>query len=306
MITQNKPEPVEKKVEASVYGDDWITSAWGEKGNDNLLSKGPIVLRPRVSRAIKLCNISPGMRLLDIACGRGEVPAYVSQQGVFGVGLDYSQASIDFAKKVKLVHEKDNPGHFFLTRADATSLPFEDNSFDRVTMLDIIEHLYPDQLELMFRETRRILKPDGYAVIHTLPNRWLYNFTYPLLHRIFREIPADPRNPYEKKIHVNEQDLFRLVNLLDKIGFMHRIWHEQLMPAQARWNAGKDDYNDQRDRIYPLLTGISGRILEYICYTPLKVLFCNDIFGILWKGESHIPAAAPGALTERLFCMLCN
>lgn len=303
-MMQSKNHSAEKPVDPSLYGDDWIASAWGEKGNEDLLNKGPIVLRPRVGRAVQLCNISPGMRLLDIACGRGEVLAFMCQKGVFGVGLDYSQASVDFARKVKMTHEENNPGSFSLTRADATSLPFRDDSFDRVTMLDIVEHLHPDQLDLMFKEVSRVLNPGGYAVFHTLPNRWLYNFTYPLLHRIFRKIPTDPRNPYEKQIHVNEQDLFRLAGLLDKVGLKYRIWHEQLMPAQARWNAGKDDYNDQRDSIYPLLTGSCGRILEYICITPLKLFFCNDIFGVLWKGEAKAPESAPCALTERLLCRL--
>ncbi|MGH8603783.1 MAG: hypothetical protein ACREXR_13720, partial [Gammaproteobacteria bacterium] len=174
--------------------------------------------------------------------------------------------------------------------------------FDRVTMLDIIEHLYPPQLENMFSEVRRILSPDGFAVIHTLPNRWVYEVTYPLASRLYRKVPADPRGPFEKQIHVNEQDLPRLHTMLEWAGLRHRLWLEQHMPAQARWNAGGDQYRDNRDTVYPLLGGVVGRALEALSLTPLKLLLCNDIFGVLWKEGKPPPAVGrlPLALTERL------
>lgn len=51
---------------------------------------------------------------------------------------------------------------------EETSLPFEDNSVDAVLLLEVFEHLYrrPNQV---FRELRRILKPEGKLVIST-PN----------------------------------------------------------------------------------------------------------------------------------------
>ena len=47
----------------------------------------------------------------------------------------------------------------------------------------------PTQLEAMFREVHRLLKPDGYAVLHTLPNRWVYNITFPLLSPTTSQFP---------------------------------------------------------------------------------------------------------------------
>jgi SAM-dependent methyltransferase len=292
-------DPVDP-VDPDEYSDEWLASAFGAAGNRELLTAGPLRPRPRAQRALDLCRLQPGLRLLDIACGRGEVPAYVCQHGGIGVGLDYAAASIEFARRVREIHDQD--GRLQLIRGDATALPFPDDSFDRVTMLDIIEHLHPPELEAMFREVRRVLRPDGFAVIHTLPNRWLLDITYPLIHRLLPRIPRDPRGPYEKKIHVNEQDLPRLHGLLGRVGLGHRLWLEQWIPAQARWNRGQDQYRDQRDRIYPLLVGVLGRVLEWISLTPVKLLICNDIFGILWK-DGPPPRATgplPRAWTERL------
>jgi ubiquinone/menaquinone biosynthesis C-methylase UbiE len=58
-----------------------------------------------------------------------------------------------------------------LTQANATNLQFADGSFDRITLLDIVEHLVPYQLEAVFHYVLRVLAPGRYAVIHTLPNR---------------------------------------------------------------------------------------------------------------------------------------
>lgn len=290
-------------VDQSEYNEDWISSAWGDSGNEDLLSKRLLNPRPRVARAIELSSLKQNIYLLDIACGRGEVPAIVCQQGGYAVGLDYAESSIKFAQRVKKIHDDGTQGAIELARADATKLPFSDESFDRVTMLDIIEHLYPAQLEKMFCEVRRILKPTGYAVIHTLPNRWVYDFTYPLIHKIFNGIPPDPRGPFEKKIHINEQDLPKLFNTIRKSGLHQRIWLEQHIPSQARWNSGNDIYKDNRDKIYPMLSRWPGRIMEVLSGTPLKFLICNDIYGVLWKSDvaPSLPKL-PMAFTERLIC----
>jgi len=51
------------------------------------------------------------------------------------------------------------------------NLPFKDNFFEIVTLLAVVEHLNPDSMALLFRESRRILKPGG-MVILTTPAAW--------------------------------------------------------------------------------------------------------------------------------------
>lgn len=296
----------ERPVSSARYDEDWIASAWGKEGNSALLRKGPITPRPRVARAMELAAIRPGHRVLDIACGRGEVPAIACQRGAHAVGLDYAEASIQFAQRVKRVHGQSNgPGQLDLVQADACRLPFPEDTFDRVTMLDIVEHLLPAQLAAMFDEVRRVLKPDAFAVIHTLPNRWVYDVTYPLLHKLFRKFPRNPRSESERAIHVNEQDLPSLHRVLRAAGLSHQIWLEQYIAAQARWSTSGDQFDDTRDRIYPMLSGAAGRLLEVMSHTPLKLLLCNDIYGVLWKGSARpVDVRSRLVLVERLACLL--
>lgn len=55
---------------------------------------------------------------------------------------------------------------------DATALPFEDASFDAVTMFDLIEHV-PDDAQAM-AEARRVLRPGGVLLVSTPHTRWRY------------------------------------------------------------------------------------------------------------------------------------
>ncbi len=287
-------------VSKDEYDESWIESAWGSKRNDDLLSGGELAVRPRMERALSLSNLEPGLSVLDIACGRGEFPLLACTMGAHAVGVDFSDASIKFARELKGSRSNQDKGSLEFVQADACDLPFDDGTFDRITMLDIIEHLVPEQLEQMFLEVKRLLKPDGFAVIHTLPNRWVYDYTFPLLHRISKKFPADPRGPIDSVIHVNEQDLPTLKRMFRRCGLNSSIWLEQHMAAQARWNSSNDEYGDNRDTVYPMLAGASGRLLELASLTPAKLLLSNDIFGTVWNGRKPERATRRLALTERL------
>lgn len=294
----------QQPVKSDVYDKEWLASAWGNKANKELLEQDKLIARPRLARALELANVRPRLKLLDIACGRGEMPVLAAEKGAHAIGLDYSFAALEFAKKLcdTRIKKSCTPLNIELIRSDACILPFADNSFDRITMLDIIEHLLPDQLESMFIEIRRVLKHDGYAVIHTLPNRWVYNITFPLLNLMSDKFPKEPRSESEKKIHINEQDIPKLYQTIENCRLKQRLWLEQFIPAQARWNQGKDKYGDNRDTIYPAFSGLAGSVLEIVSHTPLKLILCNDIFGILWKGSKPTNIKTPLALTERITC----
>jgi len=101
-------------------------------------------------------------RLLDIGCGTGaNLPMlrdFVGDGRV--VGADFSPLALQFAQRHPASH------NVLLLRADGLKLPFADDSFDIVTMLDVLEHLEDDCLAL--QEVRRVLRPGG-ALVWSVP-----------------------------------------------------------------------------------------------------------------------------------------
>ncbi len=132
-----------------------------------------------IDRYIFAKNIlSPGMKVLDIACGTGYGTAILVNHGCDVTGGDYSADTISFAKEV-WDYEK-------FVQADALSLQFGDNTFDAVVTFETIEHVYENEAEQYLREMKRVLKPGGLFICST-PN---INYTFhPVFH--LHEFTAD-------------------------------------------------------------------------------------------------------------------
>src|SRR5262245_25916446 len=93
------------------------------------------------------------LRVLDIGCGTGATMDHLKRYGL-PHGIDLSELPLRFSRR---------RGHQRTLRASATELPFDSESFDLVTALDVIEHLDDDTKGLS--EIRRVLKPGAPAVI---------------------------------------------------------------------------------------------------------------------------------------------
>jgi SAM-dependent methyltransferase len=140
---------------------------------------------------------SQDWKVLDIGCGTGanlpllcEIAAGNKNGGGRVTALDYSPLALQFARD----HLGDLPVN--LLRGDAAHLPFPDNHFDVVTMLDVLEHIEDDRAAT--GEIHRVLKPGG-AFILSVPayqNLWsahdeaLHHFRryeYHALRRLLRD-----------------------------------------------------------------------------------------------------------------------
>ena len=96
-------------------------------------------------------GVSAGSRVLDVATGPGYVAAAAFQRGANPIGLDFSDAQIDFAR---LRH----PSIVF-QQGDAEALPFESDTFDAVVIAYGVCH-FPHP-ELALKEAYRVLKKGG-------------------------------------------------------------------------------------------------------------------------------------------------
>jgi SAM-dependent methyltransferase len=105
---------------------------------------------------------SEGVRALDVGCGTG---TWLGRLESFGpaFGVDCATESVRFCQ---------SRGRSRLTQGSATDLPFEDESFDLVCALDLLEHVHDDIGAL--KEFGRVCRPDGRILITVPAYRFLW------------------------------------------------------------------------------------------------------------------------------------
>jgi len=95
-------------------------------------------------------------QILDVACGTGDLSiALFESLGARVIGIDFCRPMLELAARKK-------PGIFFV-EGDALRLPFGDAAFDAVTIAFGLRNL--SSVENGLAELRRVLKPNGWAVV---------------------------------------------------------------------------------------------------------------------------------------------
>lgn len=245
-------------------------------------------LGPRHMKVISNITLRKGMKVLDIGCGRGELVFWAAKRGADAIGIDYSKTAINMAKKaIKTQKQKFTFRPKFLLK-DAKNIDFKENSFDMVFMIDVLEHLYPEEQDVVLSKVHIILKRGGCVIGHTDPNKIFLDFTYkywsyPIstilvwIWNIFfnksygnLQQPDLTRNKYAKKVHVNEENYFHLLTLFKRHKFYVRIITKPaLMKPVFSW---KDSLYNIFVNMYPLSN-----------YFPLNAFFTNNFLIIAYK-----------------------
>lgn len=106
---------------------------------------------------------SPGKEILDIGSYRSSFPAFLVQQG-------YQVSILDIAPTVAMQKKWIRKavscgGHFLITVADGTRLPFPSGVFDKVTCISTLEHLHGSGDTWMAREIGRVLRVGGRSFV---------------------------------------------------------------------------------------------------------------------------------------------
>ncbi len=94
--------------------------------------------------------------VLDIGCGLGDLVLSLNARGIDAIGVDVSSVAIEEAK---LRSDK----RFF--EHSALSLPFDDDSFETVIGVEVLEHLDITDVVLALKEVFRVCKKNAYFLI---------------------------------------------------------------------------------------------------------------------------------------------
>jgi cyclopropane fatty-acyl-phospholipid synthase-like methyltransferase len=237
-VAQEQPG---SSVPSSKYDESYFLSAC--EGYQEFLDSEGAHLSRRLNQAFEVAEVVPGHRILDVGCGRGEILLHCAQMGADAYGIDYAAVAVRLSRQLAAQWEEEDEtvGQIGVYRSDAKRLPFPSGYFDRVLMFDVVEHLYPWELDEALGEVYRVLTPDGRLIVHTAPNHWYDRYAYPMVRwvrRLMGQGERYPRNPRALNVmanldvHVNEQNFVSLRRTLEKAGFRAKTWLDT--PPQNR------------------------------------------------------------------------
>lgn len=227
----------------------------------------------RLRQALNYGQLAESMNVLDIGCGRGELALGCAELGCSVWGTDYSLEALTLAEEftssnLKMKIQK----RIRLQQMNAKHLAFPPRTFDRVFLIDVVEHLYPEELERVFREVKRVIKPGGRVVVHTAPNAWLIRPIYFLAGLLF----GWRKHPF----HVNEQSYFSLRSSLRQLD--GRTSAKIIStPGFFRLGVGPDtDPSSLRGVIAGLVDGVLDHpaVRSLVTGTPLKLILGTDLW----------------------------
>jgi len=146
-------------------------------------------------------------KLLDIGCAGGTFTNELSMNTDAKItAIDISPQAIEYAQ--------DRYPHIDFRVHDASfQLPFADNSFDTITILETLEHVL-NPVEIL-QDMKRVLKPDGEIVVLVPSENWYFQLGW----MIWTKLPFNIGGNAWEEVHVQRFDGDKLRHLLEFIGY---------------------------------------------------------------------------------------
>ena len=116
-------------------------------------------LEPGALVFLRELNLNPGDRLLDVACGAGQIVIPASRSGIDATGVDIASNLIEQARGRAVTEGLSTQ----FDEGDAESLPYPDASFDVVSSL--VGAMFAPRPDCVAAELLRVCKPGGRIVL---------------------------------------------------------------------------------------------------------------------------------------------
>ena len=174
---------------------------------------GPVLFNDYADDLAARVEVTPGMRVLEIACGTGAVTERLVRrlrgQGTV-VATDLNEPMIAHARQKPF-----GASGVEWRPADGTKLPFEDRAFDAV-VCQFGLMFFPDKVAGV-REAFRVLKPGGRYLV-SVWDSFEYNTYGKIAHETIGSFfPSDPPDFYRIPFSLHDTGLIR--GWLESVGF---------------------------------------------------------------------------------------
>ncbi len=220
------PWPAAPSIDVPIvrYRNGTLPSAFLNDNDHTILdsilrNEADMAYRRRARILLDYLELEDGERVFDCGCGMGFYLMTMSKlRRLRLVGIDGDLERLHWAQRERVPAS--------LLSGDIQRLPFSDETFDKVLMTEVLEHLPDDRRGL--REIHRILKPGGILSL-SVPNT-NYPFWWDPINRVWTALGGDPfRSGPMVGIWSNHERLYRTADLLERMqaaGFKIEIAEE--------------------------------------------------------------------------------
>ncbi|MEE1897755.1 bifunctional demethylmenaquinone methyltransferase/2-methoxy-6-polyprenyl-1,4-benzoquinol methylase UbiE [Flavobacterium rakeshii] len=195
-------------------------------------------------KVLKLVSDTKPETVLDIATGTGDLAILMTQTGAKKItGLDISAGMLEVG--CKKIAERKLDSKIDMVLGDSENIPFEDNSFDAITVAFGVRNF--ENLEKGLSEILRVLKPGGIFVIleTSVPTKTPFKQGYkfytkyilPLIGKLFSKDKSAYAYLSESASVFPHGEM--LNNILRKIGFIEVKNRPQTMGVATIYSASK-------------------------------------------------------------------
>lgn len=132
-----------------------LKATW-ESGDYGVFAK---FLEPAAMEFFERLRIPAGTKMLDIACGAGQLTIPAAKRGIDVTGVDLAQNLVDQANERARAEGLD----IRIEQGDAEELHFPDASFD--VSLSLIGAMFAPRPELVAQEMMRVVRPGGQVIM---------------------------------------------------------------------------------------------------------------------------------------------
>jgi len=155
-------------------------------------------------------DLRAGLRVLDVGAGSSEIAYRCRECGAAAVAVDVALPALHFLRS--RAGER-APNRLHCVGASIVALPFPSKCFDRIALLEVIEHLPQEAAAGYLAELRRVLAPGGRLLL-TTPN---YRSYWPVLEWIIDRVGGAAEMGGVQ--HIARFDPTRLRRTLERGGF---------------------------------------------------------------------------------------
>ena len=186
-----------KEKERKIY--DVIASFYREK-----------IIKKTLNYFIK-SYFKKGSSILHAGCGSGEVDTVIR---------NYIKISaFDISDNALKIYKEINGENSDTIKGDILKMPFENEKFDGIYNLGVMEHFEENEVILILKEFHRILKPEGKIILFIPPEYGLSVIFFKILKSVFKYLF------FNKNIRFHPDEVCRIkskkhaLSLIDKGGF---------------------------------------------------------------------------------------